>query len=326
MIRYGIIGPGSIARKFANDILLAKDSELVAVASRDLLKAQAFANEFNVEHAFGSYEDMVQSDLIDAVYVATPHNFHKEHSILAMKNKKHVICEKPICVNSEELEEMIKVSTENNVLLMEAMWTRFIPSTSHVKKIIQEETYGKVQYMDLEFGFEISEDYPEDGRLLNPDLAGGSILDLAIYPVSTMLYLVDYEIDHIDVYSDLSDQGVDLDTRIEVYFKNGAEAFLHSSISQDLDNTGTIKLDKTDIYMKRFYHCCEMNIEGKDISTPCLGGGFVYQIEAFTKNIIDGVTENEIMTHDETRKVMKFLDLVREKAEVIYPFEKKESN
>lgn len=326
MIRYGIIGPGIIARKFAKDIRMAKDSVLTAVASRSMDKAKAFGEEFNIPNCFGSYEDMVRSDLIDAVYVATPHTLHKGHSILAMKHGKHVICEKPISVNSYELEEMIKVAKENNVLLMEAMWTRFLPAIKHVKKIIESSELGTFKYADLEFGYELGEDYPDSGRLLNPNLAGGSILDLLVYPASIMFYLINKDIKEIAVESQVNDHGVDLDTVVEVTFEDDTIASLHSSIAQDLNNSGVIKLSEGDIIMKNTHHCQEMVIDGVNVSSPCMGEGFVDQIEAFTKTVLAGKLENDIMSYDETRKVMGLLDRVRKEVGIVYPTEKKESN
>ena len=325
MIRYGIIGPGSIAKKFARDIKLAENSVLVAVASRNIEKAETFCKEFNIPHAFGSYLELVQSDLIDAVYVATPHSYHMEHAILALENGKHVICEKPICVNTRGLNRMIKAAEENKVLLMEAMWTRFLPATQHVKKIIKSKDFGEVKHIDLAFGFEISEEYPDDGRLLNPDLAGGSLLDLGIYPISTMFYLLDKEIKSIDVDCDINSDGIDLDTIIDIVFEDDSTATLHSSIAQDLDDTGIIEFENGYIRMKQFFHCQEMKINKKTVTTPCLGEGFVHQIEAFTKTVEDGLLENEIMSYSATRKVMKFMDDIRLIADIEYPFEKKES-
>lgn len=325
MVRYGIIGAGSIARKFVRDIQLAQDSELIAVASRKIEKAQEFCAEYEIPYAFGTYEEMVQSDLIDAVYVATPHSFHKEHSILAMKHGKHVLCEKPISVNVTELDEMIEVAKESKVLLMEAMWSRFLPSTNYVKEIISSKRFGEVTHLELAFGFEIDEDYPSEGRLLNINLAGGSILDVGIYPVSVMMYLVDKEIKEFHVMSDITEEGIDLDTVINIVFEDDTTATLHSSIAQELDDVGSIYFGKTEVCMKRFYHCIDMKVDGEKVSSPCLGEGFVYQIEAFTKTVEQGLLENDIMTFAETRKVIQFLDLVRKELNIVFPSEKKES-
>lgn len=321
MIRYGIIGAGSIARRFARDIKLANDSELVAVSSRSIEKSKDFCNEFDISNSFGNYKDMVMSDLIDAVYVATPHSFHMEHSILAMKHQKHVICEKPISVNSLELEKMIKVAKQQKVLLMEAMWTRFLPGTNYVKKHIDSGDYGDIQHMDFSFGFEMDEEYPGDGRLLNPQLAGGSILDLMVYPVSVMRFLSKKEISEISVSSDINSDGIDLDTSVDVVFNDETTATLRSSIAQDLDPIGTIILENGRITMKKFYHCSEMMFNADKVSTPCLGEGFVHQIESFSKSILEGKLENDVMTYNESRDVMQILDLIRDKVGIIYPTE-----
>ena len=188
MIKFGIIGAGAIARRFANDIRLANNAELVAVASRSLAKAKVFCEEFGAEFAFGSYEELVKSSKVDAIYVATPHSYHYNHTMLSLENGLHVLCEKPIAVNKNQLTRMINKAKEEKLVLMEALWSRFLPGTKKVKEIIDSKVYGEIKQMEFAFGFEIAEDYPQEGRLLNPNLAGGSLLDLGIYPVSIMQY------------------------------------------------------------------------------------------------------------------------------------------
>jgi len=202
MVRFGIVGAGGIANKFARDLLLVDNAKLTAVSARSVAKAEAYKLQYNVEFAFSSYEAMALSDKIDAVYIATPHNFHYEQAILFMRNHKHVLIEKPIAVNLSQYEEMVKVAKDNSVLMMEAMWTRFLPSTRFIKGIIDEGDFGNLVEADIEFGYSLIDNYPEERRLLNPNLAGGSVLDMGVYPLSFFLMINKAEIKEINAKAD----------------------------------------------------------------------------------------------------------------------------
>ncbi|WP_375241077.1 Gfo/Idh/MocA family protein, partial [Polaribacter sp.] len=153
IIKWGIIGPGKIANKFATDLAKVEDAALVAVASRSQEKANEFSKKFNVKKAYNSYLELAQDDAIDAVYIATPHSFHKEHAILCLQNKKAVLCEKPFAMNLHEVETMISVAKEHNVLLMEGLWTRFLPHYKYVLDIVKTEKFGKLVHLEADFGF-----------------------------------------------------------------------------------------------------------------------------------------------------------------------------
>ena len=146
-IRWGIVGPGKIARKFVSDLLLVEDADVSAVASRSLERAQAFAKEYNVAHIFGSYEELFQSGTVDVVYIATPHNHHKELTVKALENGIGVLCEKPIGINRAEVAAQVNASKRNNAFLMEAMWSRFNPTIQKVKKMVGEGAIGDLKYM-----------------------------------------------------------------------------------------------------------------------------------------------------------------------------------
>ena len=163
-IRWGILGPGKIAHSFAKDLALVTDGHLVGVASRTLKKAEAFAKEYDAEFAFGSYEELLISKEVDVIYIATPHTGHMEWAIKAMQKGKHVLCEKPLGINLAEVEKMQMVATENNVFLMEALWSRFNPSIIKIKELIDNGEIGNVGYLHADFGF-YGLDKAEDGRL-----------------------------------------------------------------------------------------------------------------------------------------------------------------
>ncbi len=316
MIKFGIVGLGSISHKFARDIKLAENAELYAVASRSIEKAKAFANEYDVKHFYGSYEALIGSG-IDAVYIATPHNFHKENSLLFLENNIHVLCEKPITVNKQELEELIASAKRNNVLLMEAMWSRYLPALNKVSEIIKETDF---QTMRLNFGYQLSSDYPKSGRLLDPNLAAGSTLDLGVYPVSIMKHLTDKEIVSFKAQAVMNDTGIDMDTKVEVTFKDNTKAYLHCSMLENLDGNSYIMTDKGMITIHNL-HSSESFSFDREYHYPYKGEGFTPQIESFSNTVIKGLLENDVMTYNASLEVMSILDNIRRQINLKYPFE-----
>ena len=321
MIRFGIVGAGGIAQKFARDIKYSKDASLVAVASRDLKRAKEFGNEFGIEHAFGSYEEMAKSDLIDAVYIATPHNFHMEQSILFMNNKKNVLCEKPIAVNVEQFEKMVKSAKENNVLLMEAMWTRFLPTTLKVREVVKSGKLGKLKHAYLEFGFEVMGLGGDKGRLFNINLAGGSLLDMGVYPVAYTLNITDQNIKSLKAKASFYETGIDTETIVDIVFEDDSTVTLLSSFKADRNTPGVVEFEKGTIVIDDFWRSQKVTINGEEFSYPHLGEGFPYQIDSFVNTLNKGLLENEVMTHDQTRQSMVILDEIRRVIGLKYPFE-----
>jgi predicted dehydrogenase len=321
MIRFGIVGAGGIAEKFAEDIKCVKNAKAVAIASRDLKRANIFKDKFNLDYAFDSYEKMAQSDLIDAVYIATPHNFHKEQSILFMNHKKHVLCEKPIAVNSKQFEEMILSSKKNKVLLMEAMWTKFLPATQKVREVALSNSLGNLKHAYIEFGQDLRDVGGDFGRLYNINLAGGCLLDMGVYPLSYTLNLTDSSVKSIEAKAEFYHTGVDIKSTINLVFDNDATATLVSSFNEVLDTPSVFKFEKGHIVVDHFHKSQKITINDKVYEYPHQAGGFEYEIESFSKTIEDGLLENQVMTFEQTRKSMKLLDRSREVLGIKYPFE-----
>ncbi len=321
MVRFGIVGAGAIAHQFAKDINACENAKLVAIASRSIERAIEFKKEYNLELAFGNYQELAESSEIDAVYIATPHNFHKEQGILFMNNKKHVLCEKPVTVNLSELNDMIESAKENKVLIMEAMWTRFLPSSLLVKELVQSNKLGKLKNVSLEFGYSLINDYPEEKRLLNPDLAGGSLLDLGVYPISFLMHINDGTIKHIEAEARLSNKKIDIETQMKIEFTDGSKASLKCSMDTDMNTPGVLEFEKGTIKMEDFSRSKKIFVNDEKIDIPFIEGGFSYQINSFVKTIDNGQLENEIMTYDESKKVMSIMDQVRKIIGVKYPFE-----
>lgn len=325
MIRFGIVGGGGIAKKFARDIECVKTAKLVAVSARTKEKAKEYQKFYNVPFAFSSYQELAESNEVDAVYIATPHSFHYEHAILFLKNKKHVLVEKPIAVNKAQLEDMIKISKENNVLLMEAMWTRFLPSTISLMNYINSNNIGELKEAHINFGYSLINNYPKEKRLLNPRLAGGSLLDMGVYPVSFYHLINNNEIKEIKALATFTDTSVDKTTEIEITDINNAKIYLKSSIDQLLENNAKLIYENAIINVIDFSRSTKYYIDDLEFNIPYEGEGFVHQIRSFVDTINNKETENKTMTHNASLSCLETMDRVRKIINLTYPFEKNTS-
>ena len=180
-INWGIIGLGKIANTFAADLRLSNNSILRAVASRNIEKAKRFSEKYNAIHFYGSYEELVADPEIDVVYVATPHTFHFENTMMCLKEGKGVLCEKPMGMKYSEVEIMIREAKRRNLFLMEGLWTRFIPATGKMLEILDNKTIGEPMFVHADFGFKADPDF--ESRIYNKSLGAGSLLDIGIYPI-----------------------------------------------------------------------------------------------------------------------------------------------
>lgn len=318
-IRWGIIGLGKIAGKFAQDLASVPNCELVAVASRNQEKANEFAKKFNAQLAFDSYEALSKSKEIDAVYIATPHSFHKEHSILCLNNQKAVLCEKPFAMNLDEVEEMIAIAQENKVLLMEALWTYFLPHYKHVLDLIQTKKYGEVTKLEADFGFYTP--FNTKSRVFQKEVGGGSLLDIGIYPIFAALSTLGNP-DSIQAKATFFENGADATCDITFQYK-GAKAFLKSSLLEQTPTEAIFTCEKAVIKINtRFHQPSSVTIlqEGKEevLDFPCNTLGYNFEIEHFNQLLREGKNESDVMTFDFSINLMKTLDLVRNRINLRY--------
>ena len=227
---WAILGCGKIAKKFATELKVLPNANLYAASARSLQKATEFANELGFEKAYGSYEEMVNDPNVDAVYIATPHNYHLEHTLLCLNHKKAVLCEKPFAINTKEVNQMIAASKANNTFLMEAFWVRFKPKFNKVVEIIANEDLGKLKLLKSDFFFKA--DFNPESRLFNLNLRGGSLLDIGIYPVFTSLMLLGKPV-QIKAIPQFCQTGAEMSITILLTYANGALAILNSGLDQD---------------------------------------------------------------------------------------------
>jgi len=320
-IRWGILGCGKIARKFASDLKLVKDASLAAVASTDDRRAKEFSKTFNAEIAFNSYEALVNSDKVDVIYIATPHGFHHEHALLCLNHQKAVLCEKALALNSMQVKEMIEVSRANKVFLMEAFWTKFLPQYQKVSELISHGDIGKLKLIQGDFGFRAEEPTPQ--RLYDPKLGGGALLDIGIYPVFLAVSLLGRP---EDVEAVMSPYPSGVDEQISAVLRfDGALAITSATFAAHTPVEATIVGTEGYIRMTNRFHNAIANVEvvnskGARPVSVSKEEGFGYQFEArhvgecLRKNLV----ESPVMSHSDSLLLMETMDRIRAKCGIRY--------
>lgn len=312
-INWGIIGAGKIATKFATDLNTVSNSNFYAIASRNLEKAKAFGKEFHADIAYGSYEDLVSDSNIDAIYIATPHSFHKEHTMLCLNHNKAVLCEKPFAMNLKDVEDMIQLSKQKDILLMEAMWTIFLPHYRYVLDLLQKKHFGNIIKLEADFGFHPT--YDETSRVFDKSVGGGSLLDIGIYPVFAALSTLGQP-NSIDAKAEFFTSGADSECTIVFNYVN-AKAYLRSTLLEKTNTeaifhceNGTIKING------RFHQPSSVTLidnqgqsELKTFDNKTIG--YSFEIEHFSQLLRDGKTESDIMTFEKSKQLIGTLDHIR---------------
>lgn len=322
--RWGILGTGGIARAFAHDLAFLEDHEVVAVGSRTIESAREFAKEFPTATAFESYESAVRAEC-DAIYVATPHTFHLENSVLALNAGKPVLCEKALTVNADQARDLVDRARELKLTLQEAMWTRFLPHIKEVRAIVESGELGEIITVIADHGQLLTPN--PNPRLWDPALAGGALLDVGVYPVSFahMVLGVPHE---ISASATLTDRGVDLQTSAIFTYDNGAHASLTSSFAARTSNTAVITGTRARIEIdSMFFTPSTFRVITPDekvtyqYQTPYQGIGLREQAKVFADNVRSGHLESSEITHNQSIEVMESMDAIRHLIGVKYPEE-----
>ncbi|RCW91264.1 Gfo/Idh/MocA family protein [Winogradskyella arenosi] len=319
-IQWGIIGAGKIASKFARDLNDVPNANLYAIASRSLEKASKFKDDYHADTAYGSYEALVADPKIDAVYIATPHSFHKAHSILCLSQQKAVLCEKPFAMNLEEVEHMIQVAQEHKTLLMEAMWTLFLPHFQYVLQLIKTEHFGPLEKVEADFGFQPV--FDRTSRVFDKSVGGGSLLDIGIYPIFAALATLGRP-KTIQAEAQFYDLGADAECLINFEYPKASatlkSTFLEKTATEALFHCerGTIKIEG------RFHQPSSVVLtdhngqtEVKNFESNTIG--YSYEIEHFNALLNAGKTESDLMTFDLSKQLIDTLDRVRQEIGLQY--------
>ncbi len=324
-INWGIIATGYIASRFAREFSLLKNAKLLAVGSRKLSRARSFALKYNIPKYYGSYQLLVNDRDIDAVYVATPHSLHRDNTILALKAGKFVLCEKPFAINAKEALDMIKLARKKNLFLMEAMWARFNPALVKLREILAKRLIGDILHLRADFGFYAK--YKPKHRLFNPNLGGGALLDVGVYPISLSSMVLGTPI-NIKSTAVFGKTGIDKQNSIILEYPKNKIAQLSSAIRIDTDREAYIAGTKGSIKLDASWHrslkVTVMIRKKNDIiynfDEKCNG---LHNETLHMMNCIRfGKRESNIMSLDESLSIMKIMDKIRAQWNLVYPMEK----
>ena len=324
-IRWGILGLGNIAKQFARGVAaIPNDAELLAVGSRTQEKADAFAKEFNAARAYGSYEALVKDPDVDAIYVSSPHTGHMEHSILCLNHGKPVLCEKPFAINAKQVAAMIKVARKQKVFLMEAMWTRFLPTTAKVRELLKAKAIGDVRMVVGDFGFRAG--FNPQSRLFNPALGGGGLLDVGIYPLSYVHMVYGKPPAQIAGLAEIGQSGVDEQAAWVFKYDTGAMAIMYTGVRTTtpmeiliIGTDGRIKGESP------FWKGTKLTVTAggktETIECPLIGNGYSCEALEVGNCLRAGKLESDLLPLDESLAIMKTMDKVRAQWKLKYPGE-----
>lgn len=312
-IRWGILGTGKIARAFASALQDLPDAQLAAVGSRSLDTARAFAAGFGGAQAFGSYEALAAAPGIDIVYIATPHPMHAANALLCLENGKAVLCEKPFTMNRREAEQVVALARARKLFLMEAMWTRYMPALAEVRRIVASGEIGAVSQVSADFGFAAPLDPAH--RVNNPDLGGGALLDLGIYPLSIAAALLG-PVKSVRAQAVMGPTGVDIQTGFTLLHAGGGMSVcgcaLNARTPAELSISGTLGHVRMNTMFHRATSITVATEQGtRTVATPYLGNGYVHEAIEAQRCLRAGLLESPGMPLDETLALMGVLDDIR---------------
>lgn len=327
-MRWGIIGCGGIARKFANSLAGLEQGELLGGASRNKERADAFVEEFGLPKAYGDYDALVADPRIDIVYVATTHNFHFENVKLCLENGKHVLCEKPMTVNADEARELIKLATERNLFLMEGLWTRFLPAIQKINELVSEGAIGAPLTVSAQFNVGIGPDIDESHRIKNKALAGGALLDLGVYPINFAAMVFGARPENVSSSVSMGSTEVDFASHYFLDYGGGRRAVLSSSIEDMGPSEGLIMGSRGYIKTAPFFLSCRKFTlkkhggEPEEYEFPCEEPEtFKYEIAHVMERVAAGETESNVMPLSETLAIMELMDTLRAQWGLKYDWE-----
>ncbi len=323
-IRWGILGTGNIARKFALGLHELEDAALVAVGSRSQESADRFGDQFQVSRRHASYEDLAADPQVDVVYIATPHSLHKENMRLCLEAGKAVLCEKPFTINAQEAREVIELARARRLFLMEAMWTRYIPLMVELRRMLAEGVIGDVRMITADFGYRAR--FNPRSRAFDPALGGGGLLDVGVYPISLASMILGAP-DRIASLAEIGQTGVDEQAAMVLGYPGGELAVLHTAVRTTTPQEATIM--GTDGWIRihpRWWIPDTMTIHPaggapQTVQVPFIGNGYNYEAAEVHRCLREGRLESEIMPLDETLAIMETMDRIRAQWGMKYPME-----
>ncbi len=322
-MKVGILGAGRIAATLAETMNKMPEVECYGVASRNLEKAEVFAKDHGFQHAFGSYEDMLADQEVKLIYIATPHSHHYQHIKMCLNAGKHVLCEKSFTVNEKQAAEVLRMAKEKNLLLTEAIWTRYMPSRKIIDDLLAEKVVGDVRKMTANLNYPLL----EKERIVKPELAGGALLDVGIYPLNFAYMHFGDGVKEIHSAAQMTDAGVDGENGMLLLYDDGRMAVLNSGIHGKSDSQGVFYGSKGCMIVENInnpeaikIYDTEANLV-REIKVPEQISGYEYEILETISCIEEGKSECPSMPHAETLKMMRVMDELRASWGMKYPEE-----
>ena len=312
MMKLGILGAGKIAIHMADTEAGMKDVEAYAVAARSEERAQAFAREHGFTRAYGSYEEMLADPQVDLVYIATPHSHHYMHAKMCLEAGKNVLCEKSFTVNADQARKLFALAKEKNLLITEAIWTRYMPSRKMIDDLIASGVIGEVTAVTANLNYTIS----DVERIYKPELAGGALLDVGVYPINFASMILGDKLKDVQATA-IFRGGVDILETITMIFEGDRMATLQSGVREVSDRMGSIFGSKGYIQVQNINNPEKITVFDKDHKEvasylpPAQITGYEYEVEACVKALEEGRLECPEMPHRETIRVMEIMDKIR---------------
>lgn len=319
--RWGILAPGKIAHKFAAGLESVPRAQLHAVGSRNKDRARDFAQQYQAPVWYDSYQKLVEDPDVDAIYIATPHTFHMENTLLCLQHNKAVLCEKPLAMNSRQVEMMIKQSQKSSSFLMEALWSRFLPNIIEAKRLIDSGAIGQVSKLVADFGFKAS--FDPESRLFNPELGGGALLDIGIYPLFFATYLFGNPV-KVESTATIGTTGVDESCEVGLTFSNGIIADLQFTLKEFTPVEARITGELGEIMLpNRWYQPVNVNTtideREQEHHIDFEGNGYNYQVHEVHRSLDEKRIESELWSHENSLNLMQLMDEIRRQCGISYP-------
>jgi predicted dehydrogenase len=321
-VRWGILGTGRIARDFATALRVTPDAVLAAVASRSQQGADAFGDEFGIPVRLPGYDALAACADVDLVYIATPHAMHAQNALAMLDGGKGVLCEKPFALNRAQSNQVIALARSRKLFLMEAMWTRFMPALREARRIVAAGELGTVSQAHADFGF-VAQGGPET-RLFNPELGGGALLDLGVYPLSIAAFLLG-PIAAVQAQAEIGPTGVDLQTVFTLRHEDGALSTGACSLKARTSGLMTLAGNRGQLRLDAPFHrpptltVTTLDGSSRTLVTPYLGNGYVHEAIEAQRCWLAGEIESPLMPHEQTLHIMGVLDEIRRQVGVRYP-------
>ena len=322
-MKIGILGAGNISRKVAPALVALPEIECYAVASRDLEKARAFADEFGFEKVYGSYEALLSDPAVELVYVATPHSHHYEHMMLCLEHGKNVICEKAFTMNAQQAKTICAAAKERGLYAAEAIWTRYMPSRKMIQELLDSGIIGKPNTLTANLSYVIS----GVRRIYDPALAGGALLDIGVYGLNFALMHFGSDIVRMESSVTKMDTGVDGMEVITLHYRDGRMAVLTHSVYCRSDRMGIIHGDKGYLVVENINNPQSIQVFDTEdrllarYTVPEQVNGYEYEFAEAVRCITEGKPEADSMPHADTIEVMELMDSLRKSWGVVYPQE-----